>query len=317
MTVTIDIKDLIEAGVHFGHKASRWHPSMEPYIYGTHNSIHIVDLRETVRGLIRASHFLTRLVEAGHDVVFVGTKPQAREVIRQHAGRGGMHFVVNRWLGGTLTNFNTIRSRLRRLEELEGYESDGSINLRSKKEVSRLRRERRKIHRNLEGIRRMSKLPGAAVVVDVRRDHIAVAECKLLGIPVIAICDTDTDPAIPDLVIPGNDDAYRSIELILTRLADAVIVGRDKLVARQEAEEKKRLADAEKARREVEKKAKADADAKAAAEKSPQAPPKGGAAAEKPPQAPPKGGAAAEKPPQAPTKGAAAAGGAAPEKPAG
>ncbi len=263
MTVAIDIKDLIEAGVHFGHKASRWHPSMEPYIYGTHNSIHIVDLRETVRGLIRASHFLSRLVEAGHEVVFVGTKPQAREVIRHQAGRAGMHFVVNRWLGGTLTNFNTIRSRLRRLEELEGFESDGSINLRKKKEISRLRRERRKIHRNLEGIRRMTKLPGAAVIVDVRRDHIAVAECKLLGIPVIAICDTDTDPAIPDLVIPGNDDAYRSIEILLTRIADAVIVGRDKLVARQEAEEKIRLADAEKARREAAK-AKAAAEAKKA-----------------------------------------------------
>ncbi|MCA8962896.1 MAG: 30S ribosomal protein S2, partial [Planctomycetes bacterium] len=233
----MDIKDLIEAGVHFGHKASRWHPGMERYIHGVHNSIHIVDLRETVRGMIRASHFLTRLVEAGHEVVFVGTKPQAREIVRQQASRCGMHYVVTRWLGGTLTNFNTIRSRLRRLEELEGMEADGSINLRSKKEISRLRRERRKIHRNLEGIRRMSKLPGAAVIVDLRRDDIAVAECKLLGIPIIAICDTDTDPSIADLVIPGNDDAYRSIEIILSRLSDAVMVGRDKLVARQQAEE--------------------------------------------------------------------------------
>ncbi|MEM7261688.1 MAG: 30S ribosomal protein S2, partial [Planctomycetota bacterium] len=240
MSTGIDIKALIEAGVHFGHRASRWHPGMERYIYGTHNAIHIVDLRETVRGLIRASHFLTRVVEAGHEIVFVGTKPQAREVVRQQSTRCGMHYVVNRWLGGTLTNFDTIRSRLRRLEQLEAMETDGSINLRKKKEVSRLRRERRKIHRNLEGIRRMSKLPGAAIIVDVRRDDIAVAECKLLGIPVIAICDTDTDPAIPDLVIPGNDDAYRSIEVILTRLADAIMVGRDKLVARQEAEEKKR-----------------------------------------------------------------------------
>lgn len=240
---------------------------MERFIYGKHNQIHIIDLRETVRGLIRAQHFLSSLVEAGHEVVFVGTKPQAREVVREQAGRCNMHFVVNRWLGGTLTNFNTIRSRLKRLEELEAMEADGSISLRSKKEISRLRRERRKIHRNLEGIRRMTKQPGALVVVDTRRDHIAVAEARLLGIPVIAICDTDTDPSKVDLVVPGNDDAYRSIEVILRVLAEAVIAGRDKLTARQAAEEKKRLEDEAAARRKAEAK-KAE---KVAAEKKPEA----------------------------------------------
>ncbi len=255
--VAVDVKKLIEAGVHFGHRASRWHPRMERYIYGKHNQIHIIDLRETVRGIIRAAHFLSRVAEAGHEIVFVGTKPQAREVVRATAERSGMHFVVSRWLGGTLTNFNTIRSRLRRLEELEALEADGSINLRSKKEVSRLRRERRKIHRNLEGIRKMTKLPGALVLVDTRRDQIAVAEAHLLGIPVIAICDTDTDPTTIDLPIPGNDDAYRAIEVILTALSDAILSGRDKLVARQQAEEKKRQE--EQAAKEKEAKRKAEA----------------------------------------------------------
>ncbi|MEE8143573.1 MAG: 30S ribosomal protein S2, partial [Planctomycetota bacterium] len=211
----ISIKELIEAGVHFGHRVSRWHPDMAPFIYGKHNQIHVVDLRQTIRGVIQATHFLTRLTEAGHEVVFVGTKPQARETVRNHAERSGMHFVTNRWLGGTLTNFHTIRSRLQRLEELEGWENDGSMQLRSKKEISSLRRERRKIHRNLEGIRRMVRHPGALVVVDIRRDAISVAEAKLLGIPVIAIVDTDCNPHDVDVVIPGNDDAYRSIDLIL------------------------------------------------------------------------------------------------------
>lgn len=237
----LTVKDLIEGGVHFGHRASRWHPNMQPFIHGKHNQIHIIDVRQTMRGIIQASHFLNKLTEAGHESVFVGTKPQAKELVREHAERSGMHFVANRWLGGTLTNFHTVRSRLRRLEELEKMEEDGSINLRSKKEISSLRRERRKIHRNLEGIRRMARLPGAVIVVDIRRDHIAVSEAKLMGIPVVAIVDTDCNPLDVDLVIAGNDDAYRSIEIILKSLSDSIVAGRDKLVARQEAEEKKRL----------------------------------------------------------------------------
>ena len=239
----ITVKDLIEAGVHFGHRSSRWHPNMEPYIHGKHNQIHIIDLRETIRGVIRGAHFLGRLAEAGHEIVFVGTKQQAKELIRENAERCGMHFVSNRWLGGTLTNFHTVRSRLKRLEQLEAWEADGSMTLRKKKEISTLRRERRKIHRNLEGIRRMSRLPGAMVIVDIRRDHIALAEARLMGIPVVAVVDTDCNPRDVDVVIPANDDAYRSIEIILRELSDSIIAGRDKLAARQEAEEKKRLED--------------------------------------------------------------------------
>ncbi len=263
---TVTLKDLIEAGVHFGHRTSRWHPGMEPYIYGKHNQIHIVDLRETMKGVIRGCHFLAALTEAGHEVVFVGTKLQAREVVRAQAERCGMHFVTTRWLGGTLTNFATIRSRLRRLETLEQIESGESIGLRTKKEVATIRRERRKIHRNLEGIRRMSKLPGAVVVVDIRRDYIAVREAHLCGIPVVAIVDTDCDPSDVDIAIPGNDDAYRAIEVILQSLADAVVGGRDKLVARQEAEEKKRLEDEEDERRRAAQRSAEQATAKPSAE---------------------------------------------------
>jgi len=237
------IQELIEAGVHFGHRSSRWHPAMEPYIHQKHNGIHIVDLRETVKGLLRAQHFLTHLVEAGHEVIFVGTKAQAKEIVEAQAKRCGMHWVTHRWLGGTLTNFHTIRSRLRRLEELERLEADGSIQLRSKKEISSIRRECRKIQRNLEGIRRMNRLPGAIIVSDIRRDEIAVNEARALGIPVVAIVDTDCDPRLVDVVVPGNDDAFRSIEVILSHLSDSVVAGRDKLVARQAEEEKRRQAE--------------------------------------------------------------------------
>lgn len=260
----VSVKELIEAGVHFGHRASRWHPNMSPYIYAKHNQIHIIDLRETMKGIIRAAHFLSKVTEAGHEIVFVGTKPQAKDVVREQATRCNMHFVTNRWLGGTLTNFSTIRSRLRRLEELEALESDGSINLRKKKEISALRRERRKIHRNLEGIRRMGRLPGAVVVVDIRRDHSAVKEAKVLGIPVVAIVDTDCNPREVDLTIPGNDDAYRSIDAILRSISDAVIAGRNKLVERQAAEEKQRLEEQEAERRRAESRAKAAKDAASA-----------------------------------------------------
>lgn len=260
----VSVKELVEAGVHFGHRASRWHPQMAKYIYAKHNQIHIIDLRETLKGIIRGNHFLQRIVEAGHEIVFVGTKPQARDVVKEQALRCGMHFVTTRWLGGTLTNFQTIRSRLRRLEELEAVDSDGSVEVRKKKEIAALRRERRKINRNLEGIRRMSRLPGAVVVVDIRRDQSAVREARLLGIPVVGVVDTDCDPRTVDVVIPANDDAYRSIESILGCLADSVISGRDKLIARQAAEEKKRLEEqAEERKRAAEAKAAAQASAPA------------------------------------------------------
>lgn len=199
---------------------------MAPYIFGKRNSIHIFDIRETVKGLLRAKKFLSAVVAQGHDVLIVGTKRQARDIVAKQAVRVGMHYVNERWLGGTLTNFQTIRSRLARLEELEGLEQTGKINEYSKKMKATFDRERKKIQRNLEGIRRMSRLPGALVVVDVHREYIAIREAKKLGIPTVCLVDTDGNPDGVDIVIPGNDDAMRAIEFVVTQLADAIEEGK-------------------------------------------------------------------------------------------
>ena len=201
---------------------------MAPYIFGKRNLIHIINLRETVRGLVRSYHFLNKLTAEGHQILFVGTKKQAKSVIKEEADKCGMHYVSERWLGGTLTNFTTIRKRLARLEELERMEEDGSMGKLSKKLASSLRREKKKIHRNLEGIRKMNRHPGAIVVVDPQRERIAVLEAAKLNIPVIALMDTDSDPSIIDIPIPGNDDAMRSIEVVLTKLTEAIQSGRAK-----------------------------------------------------------------------------------------
>lgn len=223
----VQVKELIDAGVHFGHRASRWNPKMRPYIYGKRNLIHIVDLRETLRGILRAAKFLSQLASQGKLILFVGTKRQCKEIVEREASRVGMPFVNERWLGGTLTNFRTIRSRLARLQELEDLEASGQIHTFSKKMISSLTRERKKIHRNLAGIRDMSKIPEAMIVVDPRREHNAVAEAKKMGVTTIALIDTDSDPDTVDLPIPGNDDSIRSIELILSRLAEAIREGKD------------------------------------------------------------------------------------------
>jgi small subunit ribosomal protein S2 len=213
---------------------------MSPYIFGKRNTIHIIDIRETVKGLLRAKKFIAQVVSGGADVLFVGTKRQARQHIRQHAKRVNMPFVAERWLGGTLTNFRTIRSRLARLEELEAAEADGTALEYSKKMIASRTRELRKIRRNLEGIRGMDKLPGTVVVIDVHRERNAVREAKKLGIPTICLIDTDSDPDYADLPIPGNDDAMRSIETILSHLADAVEEGlKGRAAAEAEAEEPK------------------------------------------------------------------------------
>ncbi|MBN2563970.1 MAG: 30S ribosomal protein S2 [Phycisphaerae bacterium] len=226
---------MIDCGVHFGHRAGRWNPKMSPYIFGKRNSIHIFDIRETVKGLLRAKKFLAALVSQGHDVLIVGTKRQARDIVEKQARRVGMHYVNERWLGGTLTNFQTIRSRLARLEELENLEKTGEIDSFSKKMKSTFDRERRKIKRNLDGIRRMSRLPGALVVVDVRREYIAVREAGKLGIPTVCLVDTDSDPDGVSIVIPGNDDAMRAIELMMTQLADAMEEGKRGRIAAAKA----------------------------------------------------------------------------------
>jgi small subunit ribosomal protein S2 len=216
------VKNLINAGVHFGHRTSRWNPKMAPFIFGKRNLIHIIDIRETVKGLLRSNKFLAKVVADGKDVLFVGTKRQARVSVEAVAKRVGMHSVTERWLGGTLTNFRTIRSRLSRLEELEGIEAGGMAGKYSKKMISALTRERRKIHRNLEGIRRMEKLPGALVIVDTKREHIAALEARKLHIPVVGVIDTDSDPDSVDIAIPANDDAMRAVELILDELANSI-----------------------------------------------------------------------------------------------
>lgn len=220
------VRELIDCGIHFGHKASRWNPKMGRYIFGKRNSIHIIDIRHTVKGLLRAKKFVTAVVSGGQDILFVGTKRQARDSVAKHAERVGMHYVNERWLGGTLTNFKTIRSRLGRLEHLEDLEKSGEIRNFSKKEQARATREREKIARNLSGIRRMHKLPGALMIIDIKREHIAVKEAAKLGIPTICLVDTDSDPAGADILIPGNDDAMRGIDLIMAQLADAVEVGK-------------------------------------------------------------------------------------------
>ncbi len=224
--MSLVVKDLIDAGVHYGHRASRWNPKMKPYIYGKRNLIHIIDLKETVRGLLRAIKFFQRVASANGLILFVGTKRQAADTIIDQCNRSGMPYVTERWLGGTLTNFRTIRSRLHRLEELESILDGEQALSYSKKMISTLSRERRKIERNLRGIRHMNRLPEALLVIDPRREHIAVAEARKLGIKVVALLDTDCDPDAIDLPIPGNDDSMRSIELLLSRLTEAILEGK-------------------------------------------------------------------------------------------
>ncbi len=223
---TVLVKDLIEAGVHFGHRTSRWNPKMRPYIYGRQNLIHVIDVRETIRGLLRAKKYLQQVAAGGSLILFVGTKRQAAETVDQQAQRCGMPFVSDRWLGGTLTNFRTIRSRLGRLEELETIRNGEELATYSKKMQSALTREYRKMFRNLNGMRTMNRLPEALVIVDPKKEKNSVKEAQKLGITTVALIDTDSDPDEVDLPIPGNDDSIRSIELIVSQLADAIAAGR-------------------------------------------------------------------------------------------
>jgi small subunit ribosomal protein S2 len=220
------VKSLVDAGVHFGHRVSRWNPKMEPYIHGKRNMIHIIDVKETVKGLLRAKRLIQSTVASGKDVLFVGTKRQARHALEAEAQRCGMHYVSERWLGGTLTNFRTIRARLNRLEELERIFGGPEIENYSKKIRATMQRELTKIKANLEGIRKMERLPGLMFIIDTRREHIAVKEAKKLGVTTVALIDTDSDPELIDLPIPGNDDAMRAIEIIMKELADSAIEGK-------------------------------------------------------------------------------------------
>jgi small subunit ribosomal protein S2 len=247
--LTVPVKDLLEAGVHFGCRASRWNPKMKPFIFARRNLIHIIDLKETLRGLIKATTFLHRLSAEGHQVLFVGTKRQAQTVVAECARRVGMPYVAERWLGGTLTNFSTVRTRLSRLVELEDAEKNVATMGLSKKAMAALMRERRKIFRNLDGIRNMERIPGALIVVDPRKEKNAVKEAAKLGVPVVAILDTDCDPTEIDIPIPGNDDSMRSVQLLMGRLTDAIATGLT-AYAQWQAEEEKRRAEEEKRRME-------------------------------------------------------------------
>ena len=219
-------KELVEAGVIFGQRRSNWNPKMKPYIFATKNGVSIIDIKETIKGLLLAKKFIAKTVASGKDVCFVGTKRQARGSVEQYCAECKMPYVTERWLGGTLTNFRTIRERLRRLEELEGLGETGQIRNYSKKMESQLAREQKKIFRNLNGLRSMTKLPGAVVVVDTTRELNALNEAKALGIPTICLIDTDGNPDLADIPIPGNDDSMRSIEIIIRELCAAASEGR-------------------------------------------------------------------------------------------
>ena len=222
----IAVKDLLEAGVHFGHQTKRWNPKMKTYIFGERNGIYIIDLGKTARLLKDAEQFVADLAAQGRTLLFVGTKRQAQDAIAEEAQRCGMFFVNQRWLGGLLTNFSTIQRSLARLRDLEAMETDGRYESLSKKEIAQLEKEKRKLQKNLEGIRNMSRLPDALFVVDTRKEKIAVDEARKLKIPVIGVVDTNCDPDEVDYVIPGNDDALRAIRLFASRIADAVLSGR-------------------------------------------------------------------------------------------
>jgi small subunit ribosomal protein S2 len=220
------VHDLVEAGIHFGQRSAAWNPKMQPYIYGKRNGIHIIDIKETVKGLLLAKKYITKTVAEGKDVCFVGTKRQARAVIEQRVGDVKMHWVTERWLGGTLTNFRTIRSRLKRLEELEAIQKSENFASYSKKMESQLKREKDKIFKNLSGVRGMDKLPGCLIVVDVTKEINALREARKLGIPTICLIDTDGNPELADIAIPGNDDSMRSIDVIIRELCLAVNDGK-------------------------------------------------------------------------------------------
>ena len=222
----ISMKQLLEAGVHFGHQTRRWNPKMAPYIFTERNGIYIIDLQKTVRKIDEAYMFVRDIAMEGKSVLFVGTKKQAQESIETEAKRCGMFYVNNRWLGGTLTNFRTMQTRIKRLNDIDAMEKNGQFDVLPKKEVIKLCAEREKLLKNLGGIREMKKLPGALFIVDPRKERIAVAEARTLGIPIVAIVDTNCDPDEIDYVIPGNDDAIRAVKLIAGKLADAVLEGK-------------------------------------------------------------------------------------------
>ena len=241
----ISMKQLLEAGVHFGHQTRRWNPKMKPYIYTERNGIYIIDLQQTVGMIDSAYRSVADIVSEGGTILFVGTKKQAQDAVAQEAQRCGMYYVNERWLGGMLTNFKTIQSRIARLKQIETMEADGTFEVLPKKEVIALKKEQEKLEKNLGGIKEMRRLPSAIFVVDPKKEHICVQEAHTLGIPLIGICDTNCDPEELDYVIPGNDDAIRAVKLIVSKMADAVIEAQQGAEAEMAEEEAAEAVEAE------------------------------------------------------------------------
>lgn len=235
----VTMKELLESGVHFGHQVKRWNPKMKKYIFGERNGIHIVDLQKTLKGVEEAHKFIRNMAATGRSILFVGTKKQAQDSVAEEAQKAGAFYVNNRWLGGMLTNFSTVKKSIERLKKIETMKEDGTYNVLTKKEVFHLEQERIKLEKNLSGIKNMAALPGAMFVIDPKKEKIAIAEARRLSIPVVAIVDTNCDPDDADYAIPGNDDAIRAIKLISSKMADAVMQGRGALAkaAEQETEE--------------------------------------------------------------------------------
>ncbi|HWR57515.1 MAG TPA: 30S ribosomal protein S2 [Thermodesulfovibrionales bacterium] len=247
--MVVTMKELLEAGVHFGHQVKRWNPKMKKYIFGERNGIYIIDLQKTLKGLEEACRFVRETAVSGAPILFVGTKKQAQDAIQEEAQRAGSFFVNQRWLGGMLTNFSTIRKSIERLKSIEKMKEDGTYEALSKKEVAILEKERIKLEKNLSGIKEMVELPGAVFVIDPKKEKIAIAEARKLSVPLVAVVDTNCDPDEVDYVIPGNDDAIRAIKLIASKMADSVIEGRAVVAKAAEAEAEKALI-AEKVRQE-------------------------------------------------------------------
>lgn len=241
----VSMKQLLEAGVHFGHQTRRWNPKMAPYIFAERNQIYIIDLSKTVKLINEAYDFVKEVVEEGKPILFVGTKKQAQESIKEEAIRAGEYYVNERWLGGMLTNYKTIETRIKRLFELEKMEENGTMELLTKKEKAILLGEKEKLERFLDGIKNMPELPGAIFVVDPKKEKIAVHEARKLGIPVIGVVDTNCDPDEIDYVIPGNDDAIRAVKLLTSVIADAVVEAKQGAAGAEEAEAAEEVADAE------------------------------------------------------------------------
>lgn len=235
----VSMKELLEAGAHFGHQVKRWNPKMKKYIFAERNGIHIIDLQKTVKAIEEAYEFTKNVAAQGHSILFVGTKKQAQEAIAEEAKRAGAYYVNNRWLGGMLTNFSTVRKSVEKWQRIEQMKEDGTLYYHTKKEIAKLEKERQKLEANLSGIKDMMELPKAVFIVDIKKERIALAEANKLNIPIVAIVDTNCDPDLVDYVIPGNDDAIRAIKLITSKIADAILEGKEIFIKKIEEEAEK------------------------------------------------------------------------------